>query len=189
MHSNDMKNTHRRAFTILEMLIVVGIIGIILPTVFTIMFVIFRQQAKVLALREVARQGDLILNVMQTTIKNNAVGVHSSYPANTGNETCTLPSAIPVPMNPLVFRDINDNSFYFPFGSSSISSTSSILAQPIRLNTNRVVISNFSMACNRTSTYSQPLITVGFDVSYNTSSTRTEDIATLRYETKIKMKN
>ncbi len=180
---------HKKGFTIIEMLIVIGIIGIALPTVFTIMFILFRQQAKVLALKEVTRQGDLILNTMQTTIKNNAVSVHSAYPTNVGNETCIIPSASPTVINPTVFRDINDNSFFFAFNASSISSRSSVLATPLQLNNNKVVISNFVTSCNRTSQYSQPLITIGFDVAYNTSSTRTEDRAFLHYQTKIKMKN
>ena len=173
----------------MEMLIVLGIIGMVLPTVFTILFVVFRQQTKIIALKEVTRQGDLILNTMQTVIKNNAVSVHNAYPSNAGNQTCTTASATPTTINPMVFRDIDDNSFYFSFGSSSIASTSSVMAQPFQLNNSKVVISNFTTRCNRTSTFSQPLITVGFDISYNTSSTRREDVARLHYETKIKMKN
>jgi prepilin-type N-terminal cleavage/methylation domain-containing protein len=179
----------RKGFTFIEMMVVVVVLSVALPAIFTIALIIFRQQLKVFALQTVKREGDVALSVLQVNLKNSAVSVHTTYPATDANETCTATSAVPTTISPMIFRDDFNNSFYFPLNGGSLSSASSVLGTPVSLTDPSVAIQNFTMSCNRPSTATTPIVSISYDVVYNTASTRTEDTAKLHYATKIKLRN
>lgn len=164
-----------------------GIIGIMIPVIFTIVFAIVRQEARVFALHTVKSQGDFILNNMKFNIRNSAISVHSSYPATDANEVCTTASSTPSALNPLVLRDRDGNSFYYSVTSGTIASNSSKLATPLSLTNSKVSISGLALSCNLPAQFSSPIVTVSYMVNYSTASG--ESPASLPYQTKIILRN
>lgn len=178
---------NKRAFSIVEILVVTGIIGMMIPIIFTVLYAIIRQEARILALTTVKNQGDYILNNLKFNVKNYAVGIHSGTPATDENAVCVTASAVSTVYNPLYLRDRAGNTFFYSVTSGAIASNSSVLATPAPLNTDRVTISGLTMSCNRPTTFSSPILTVSYTVNYVSSSG--ESPASLTYQTKIKLRN
>lgn len=172
------------AFTFIEMIVVIGIMSIALPTLYAIFFLILQQQMKIIRLAEVKRQGDFVVNTIESLVKKNAFSIHSGIPTD-GNKICTPPNSTTT-SGPLYFKDRSGNYFYFdiPVGTTKISSESA--GQGIDLTSSKVVIDSASFTQNCTiSGFSAPYVTYSFDLCYNTDNTcapsSTHDI--LHFET------
>lgn len=192
---------NRRAFTFIEMIVVVGVIALVLPIVFGILFAIMQQQIKIYKLTEAKRQGDYALNAMETTIRNNAISTHTVSPAisgitDGGNEVCkdTTSSAT----NFSYFMDKTDNAKWFGYvpdtTATKISSDSANVASKGDLTTSKVRVENFTLTCMRSSSYSSPIISVSFNICYNngvpcSTAARSEEMTKLTYSTSIILRN
>lgn len=181
----------KKGFTFIEMVVVIGVIALILPAIFAIIFVILQQQTKIIRLSEVKRQGDYVLNVMENTVRNYAVSNHSGWPVTDANIVCA--TTIAVPQSSSYFKDKSNNSFGYELDTGQIVSKSSLIADTF-LTTTKVVVSGLSLVCTRSQTYSPPVVSLNFDICYNVGSgncisTRPEETATLHYQTSIKLRN
>lgn len=182
---NDQQN--KRGFTFVELIIVVGVIAVALPALFSILFIVIRQQVKIYYLSEVKRQGDYALNIIENTIRNSGQKIVDGN----GNDLCTTANSTG---SISTFRDRYNNTFSFsvPLGTTKISSSSSILAGgSVDLTSNKVRVTNFSIICSRTEEFSTPLVSVSFDVSQASAAGITpnpNESASLEYRTKIKLK-
>lgn len=184
-----MKYT-KKGFTLIEMLVVVGVVALILPAVFSIVFAILRQQAKIYALQEIRRQGDLVLNTMRTALKNYAVTAHSTTPPQDANLVCVTSGSSST--GQIYFKDRFNNYFSYSVDSSEIiASSSSIPSATTNLTNSKVKIDPafFSIKCERINASSPPVVTIHYLVEYNSSSTRPEDTASFTYQTKIQLKS
>ncbi len=179
------------------MVVSIGVIGLILPVLFSIIFVIFQEQTKVYRLSHVKQEGDHVINVMDYLIRNYAAGIYTDSSAT--NEVCAAPGSSQTSGN-LYFKDLNDNTFEFflinnagqyTIASDSFRPAGSASPETTDLTSSAVSIDNttFSIICNKTSDFSPPVVTVQYKVSYQTSSTRPEDKAELSYQTSIKLNN
>lgn len=177
-------NKRLSGFTLIETIVVITIISLTLPAIFAIVSGIARQQLKVYRISIVKNEGDYILNLLTNTIRNSAVNIYSDSPPTT--EQCqTAPSSY-LQKSKMAFKDQLGNWFAFSFSGNSVSSSS---ANPtIQLNSSKVLISG-SIGCKRSFLFSNPDILLNYDVSYNTTSTRPEETATLHYQTQIRLKN
>ncbi len=179
-------------FTLIEVIVVVGIIGLIMPALFAIVFGIVRQQAKVQALKQAKREGDFLLQNIGDNLRNYAVSIHSSSPPTINNIVCdSVDTSSP---EPLFFQDKYGN--WFTYGKTSfgkddikIASSSSIVGAGADLTTSSVDVEDFELSCSATSSFSPPIISIKFTILYNTDSTRVEDIGSLTYQTKVKLRS
>ena len=180
-------------FTLIEMIVVIAVIAITLPSIYVIIFGIVRQQTKIYRISKVKKEGDYILNIISNIIKNNAVSIHSTFPATDLNEVCkNVPSSETA--TSLYFQDSTNNWFGFSLTSNTISSASSKLGSPIALNSNKILFNNFSIGCEKTASFSKANIFLIFNICYDTgsglcTSTRPEETASLHYQTRVKMRN
>jgi len=185
---NSMRR--KKSFTLIEMIVVIATIGLVLPTLFAIIFSILQQQVKIQRLSIVKREGDYVLNVMENIIRNYGESIHSATPPTESNKICQSSSL----ENASYFKDKFGNWFRFYLDeTNSISSESSVLNNDspgsILLNSSQTKITNFSIQCYRTALYSPPVINISFTISYYTSSSRVEDAASFNYQTKVKLKS
>lgn len=178
---------NKKAFTIIELLVVMGIVGLMIPIIFTVLYAVIRQEARIFALTSVKNQGDFILNSIKYNVRNYGLSVHNGNPADDLNRVCTNASATPTAYSPLYLRDRTGNTFYYSVSDGNLASNSSVLASAVTLNSNRVTISNFSMSCNRPTALSAPIVSLSYTVNYVTASG--ESPASMTYQTKIKLRN
>lgn len=186
-----MKKNIQRGFTLVEMLVVVAVIALVLPAVFTIVFTILRQQAKIYAIQEVKRQGDFILNNMRTTLKNNAVTVHSGVPS-ASNEICNTLGSSSTPSASLYFKDKYNNYFWYTSDGTKIASNSSITGATSDLTSSRVKVSTgtpLDISCFRGASFAAPIISITYGITFNTTSLRPEDTVSFDYKTKVQLRN
>lgn len=182
-------------FTLIETIIVIGIISFILPIIFSIIFSITRQQAKVYILSTVKREGDNALNIIENAIRNNTISIHSDVPQPI-NKVCTG-NSLQYPLtgtsngSDFYFSDKYGQYFRFRLLNNEIASSSSIINASVDLTSDaNTRITDFDINCKQTSTYTPPIVDIHFKIEQKqTSSTRAEDIASLDYSTKIKLRN
>src|SRR3990167_2946832 len=162
-------------FTLIEVIVVVGIVGILTPALFSVVFGILRQQAKVQALKQAKREGDFLLQSIENNIRNYAFSVHSNVPTDT-NTVCNS-SGASYSLSNLYFKDKFGNWFKYDsvhIGSDyiKIASDSSIVLADGDLTTSKVDVQNFTLSCTSTSAFSPAVVSIEFKISYNTDSSR-----------------
>lgn len=182
----------KKGFTLIEMIVVVAIISIIIPTVFAIMFVLVRQQVKVNRLNIVKQEGDYALNIIGNLIRNNATTIHSASPTQDSNIICDVVGKSTAG-TAIYFDDQYGAWFGFSQSSGKISSSSSVLASAVDLTSAKTLISNFSVSCERKQTFAPSIVYISYDICYNISSScatnRPEESAQLHYQTEINLRN
>ena len=188
----------KRSFTLIETIVVVAVIGLTLPVLFAIIFTLIKQQVKIYRLSQVKREGDYVINLMENTIRNRAISIHSDTPTEV-NIVCK--DLIPPILSgtSLYFLDKEGQWFGYLFDSDSIASKSADLDNPLNvltsaLTSSKTIVYNFSISCSRNTIYSPPSVSFDFDVCFVTgagicTSTRPEEIASIHYQTRIKLRS
>jgi len=177
-------------FTFVEILVSITVLGIVLPILFSIIFTIFRQQTKIYRLNEVKKQGDYILVLSKNLVRNYASGIYSE--SNFTNQKCdgilntNYTSA--TSGKDFYFRDKNGSPFNIFLDSGQVATGSGGI-NSIKITNNQVVVENFTLACENTSSAADSFVTIKFDIRYNTTSTRKEDSASLSYQSSFKLRN
>lgn len=178
----------------METIIVIGIIGMILPVIFSIIFSIIRQQTKVYVLSVVKREGDNALNVIENSIRNKAVSIHSAIP-DTTNEVCKglslqHPASGTSNGSDFYFSDSEGQYFRFMLTNNEIASSSSIANASVDLTSDvNTRITDFDISCLQTNVQSAPIVDIHFKIEQKQSlSQRAEDVAALDYSTKVKLR-
>ena len=177
------------------MLVVIGVVILVVPSIFVIIFGIMREQTKIYRLSIIKKEGDFILNNISNLIKSRAITIHSANPPTEINQVCAISDDEFTSSNDRIFfTDPENNWFRILWSSNVIASYSSFTASSVNLNSSNAIIENFSIGCERASTYSGPTVSISFEICYKTSlgsctSTRPEETATMYYQTKIKLRN
>ena len=184
-----------KAFTLIETIVVVAVLGLTLPVIFSIFFVILQQQTKIYRLNTTKKEGDYIINILENTIKNQANSIHSAKPLSDANKECATDSSnygVSPSVTKIYFLDNGNNWFGYSLNNSSIASDSALLGL-VDLTSSKTRINNFSISCSRTYKYSQPTVSLSFDIEFCNdvacSQTRPEETSSLHYQTKIKLRN
>ncbi len=181
-----------KGFTLIETIVVIAVIGLTLPVIFSIFFVLLQQQTKIYRLNTVKKEGDYVISLIGNTIRNEAVTIHSASPSDDTNKECTGDGSLYNSTSSLYF--LNKTGLWFGYISDgiTIASSSASLAS-IDLTSSKTKISSFSISCSRRYLYSQPSVSLSFDIKYCNdvacSQTRPEELASLHYQTKIKLRN
>lgn len=183
----------KKGFTLIETLVVIAVISITLPVLISIILILMRQQLRIYRLAQVKKEGDYLISIMETTIKDEAVSIHSGQPASESNIVCSDPLIPHSPTSSLYFLDKNNNWFGYEFGGDSIASSSSLVSN--NLTSSKILVQSFSITCSKNKIYSSPSIIFSFDVCYDNAgagscnSTRPEEQVSIHYQTRIKLRN
>lgn len=180
----------KKGFTLIETLVVVAIIGLSLPVIFALFITTLQSQAKVAITQEVKRNGDYALDIIEHNIKASAYTIYSDAAQTT--EVCTTRSSPSTPASSatVYFADKNNSLFYFSQLSDRIAwFAANQNPQTTYLTAPNVKVIDLSITCNRTASFSPPIISISFSVSQNEPSPRHEGTASLDYRTKIKLRS
>jgi type II secretory pathway pseudopilin PulG len=188
---NIKNRTSWRSFSLIELVIVIGVIGISLPVIFGLFFIALQQQSKIFILQEIKRNGDYALNTMQSTIKQYAQKVTMS---DYITEICPiLPNPTPALGSTIYFVDKFGNYFKYSKTSTSpskiASDSPSLVISNWYLTNDRVKIDLLEFTCYKTNAFSPPIVVVLFTVSQTGTPARYEEKASMTYQTKIKLKS
>ena len=197
MHTQTQHIKNKKGFTLLEILIVMTIVALILPTVFAIVFVIMRQQVRIYRVVETRRQGDYILNFIKDKIirsKEIGAGV-SPY-----TERCPVNPASPTEFQSstggidITFVDQNDVRYQIYQDSATDTLYYKKITSPgftTKLNdpAHNIAIDSFTISCYRRSAYAKPIISVAYNISYVDATPTTEEGSVdLHYQTKVRLR-
>lgn len=190
-----------KSFSLVETIVVIGTLSLMLPAVFTIIFAIFRQHAKIVALREMKRQGDQIIDQLEILVRSSdricsddqcttpvtcvnqpTILVNTTDESSADNKKTfnRLPESVPTTLK--YDSDIDPEGkkawgLYLYSGST-----------PTTLHNSNITLPNVSIYCYNAGSPT-PLVVIDFTVSYNTSSTRAEEIGTMNYHTAVRLRN
>lgn len=192
MKNFNAHNCREKAFTLLEMLIVLSIVGILLSTIFSILFVVLRQQVRIARIIETRRQGDSILNFMKERIVR-----ASSIENDAGTEICTAP-VLPATFttyaagngDDYVFVDgATEYKFRLPPGTTTLlySDANTLVDSP--LHNTRVTVTGFSIQCRRNASTTTALVQFAYTVTFvDPTATAGEGTTVLTYRSKVKLR-
>lgn len=186
-----MKKINKKGYTLIEMLVVLVIISLTLPLIFTILSVILQQQLKIYRLIEVKKQGDFVMGFMKNKIATEALRISSQ--ANPVLERCTLTSpsySAPGGTNFYLLNAANQPFRFIISGNQLMVNTVSTNTTST-LTTNSVIIRNLQFSCVKRSTLAVPLVQISFDIEYNngTSAPDAAETAQLTYATKVRLRS
>lgn len=214
-----MFKIRNKSFTLIEVLVVVGVMSIVLPTLFAIFFIIIRQQIRIFAVAEVKRQGDYVNTIIETAIRNNGFQIFDDDPysgsanilcgaAGTPYTNILIDNTTTPDIKYFNFEDKYGNPFNFTWTQSALGANilsinprinpNNPSAPPLpfaagNLNNSKVSISSITMTCSRSSRYSSPIVTVSYDICYIGSQTDCvpvgEEYIDLFYTTSITIRN
>ncbi len=190
-------NNSKRGFTFIEMIVVITVLGLALPSLFAIVFSILQQQTKIIRLSEIKRQGDNIIDVMSTAVRSNALEIYSDF-GLTSKVCATASSSYPSSgtVTELSFKDRDSKKFGYYLSGSAIAARTDASYISGNLTSSKIVVQNFSISCKKSAQYASPVVTVQFEICYkrdasdnSCSATRSDEFAKLTYNTKIKLRN
>jgi Tfp pilus assembly protein FimT len=174
-----------KGFTFLEFVIVIGVIAVVLPVVFSMFFLTLRGQARIYSLQEVKKNGDYALTIIENLLRNDAKTIVSDYQDPNSTILCaTTGQDLGGVLN---VRTKNSDGFQLSVENNKIASKSASTSQTSYLTSDKVVINGVSIRCDNNNQYANPLVSISFTVSK--TGARAEDTASINYETKIKLRN
>lgn len=202
-----MKKINMRGLTIIELIIVIAVIATVIPAIFTLFLSTLQVRSKIYRIQETKKTGDYIFNVIQQTIKDRAISIHTDPTLTDLTEVCSTKSSVntpasytaPVGQN-IYFKDKNGILFYYTTYSNVANNIARVASYSAALNTNTIFLSSAqvsaviftgSVKCFRTSNFSTPIIEISFNISTRLtfSLPRHEELDLLRYTIKVKLRN
>ncbi|MFO0703552.1 MAG: type II secretion system protein [Patescibacteria group bacterium] len=183
-HFKQLDNTiYGKAFTLVEIIIVVAIMGVALQVLTGILFTIMRQQSAVIRFSNVKKEGDQVMERMKSEIYKRTINITDSA----GVPVCVTSSESAANMTTGYFVDSTPISFRFSQSGNYIVYRNNGVNS--NLNTSKTSISGLTVQCKRLGTYSNRLIMVSFTIQSSVVALASEGNPTLRYNTLIMLKN
>lgn len=185
-------NKTQKAFTLVEVIIVVAILGIVLQIVATILVTIMRQQTAIIRFGDVKKEGDQILARIKSEIQTKAKNTYNDTAP--GTEICTSASAT----NMLGEYFSKKTGGYFainrvlpnlPTTPGKITFIDVTAGTTIDLSSKKVNITGVTFECVKLGTYANKLIAIDFDIQATTNLMIAEGNPKLHYSTKVLIKD
>ena len=173
----------RKSLTLVELLVAVGVVGLMLPAVFNIFFAIIRQQLVLIAYTEMKQQGDSAQRNIKNLLQNRAAYVSDAgYESTDVCPLITTPTPTYSPSFYLKDREGSTIKLYQELAENRIASRSS---QIYYLTSNSVMISELGFTCYHVNEFTPPIISAKFTVS---KSTAFKDVS-LPYSFSVKLRD
>lgn len=162
-----------RSFTLIELIVAVGVTALILPAVFAIFFAIIRQQLVLIAYQTIKQEGDSVQRNIKNILQQRAVYMtDSTYSSLTSEEVCpflTTPTPTFAPDLYIVDREGQRiHLFPTPTSTSVTHVASASAAKTYLLSSDQVSVSNMGFSCYRLNEFTPPIITTSYTVQKST---------------------
>lgn len=169
-------------YTLVELLMVISILGLILPAIFSILIIILQQQARIYELSTVKREGDNILNLLKAKIANEATGVTDAN----GAAQCVTSGTKYEPDLSNNFKLKNKaSSFFYLHDNTGLKLNNNVL-----LHSDRVTISDFKLYCYKKSDFSPIMVGLSYKVTFKrTIGLPSATPPSLDYQSRILLRN
>jgi len=193
----------KKGFSLLEIIVVLGVLALLLPTVFGVVYIIMQQQLRIYRLTETKKQGDLIMSYIKESISRSAVGIVNdsgvaqcvtpgiTYSNSIGEFNLTMDDSSTPDMfsfqqnaGQLLFIQQTYMPLLAVYSDISISLNDSV----------RVQIENFVIECQKRSADLVhvnffPVVGFEFDATFvDATPTAQEGVVSLHYQTKVKLR-
>lgn len=171
-----MGTVARKSFTLIELIVAVGIIGLILPAVFNIFFTMIRQQLVLVSYQEMKQQGDSAQRNIKNILQNSAAYITDS--AYTVTNVCTLPLTPTPTYSPNLYIGDRDGRFIHLYQktvssvdiiASDSADTNKTFTKAYNLTSEAVTISNVGFSCYRINEFTPPIVSAMFTVQKSTA--------------------
>lgn len=162
----------KKSFTLIELIIAVGVVGLVLPSIFSIFFTMMRQQLILVAYQEMKQQGDSAQRNIINLLQNRAAYITDSNYTET--DVCPV-VPLPTPTNsPNIYikdRDENSMSLYTLLVSetNTIASSSGNRLSPYNLTTDIVAVSGLAFSCYRINEFTPAIVSVAYTINKGTA--------------------
>lgn len=180
----------QNSFTLIEFLVVLGVISIMLPAIFTLFFTSITSQQKAKTIIKVKQNGDNAMSTMEYLIKNKAISIYDNIGANT--KRCLTKGSTYNFGDEIAFEDISGNRFGFNLNitdTASIKIASTSATSSLDLTGDAVTVTNMAFSCTSTSDTTSPIVSFEFTVAQKGSTLRHENKSSLKYATSLKLRN
>lgn len=148
-----------QGFTLIELVLYIGIVSIILTTVTSLLIAIFSARSKSQTVSEVEQNGNVAIQIISQVLRN-ATSINTPTQGNSGSSLSI--NVTDSAKSPTVF-DISNGVLRITEGTS----------QPVNLTSNRITVSNLTVK-NLSAGSSFQTAKVNFTVSYINPSGRNE---------------
>jgi len=176
--------THK-SFTLMELIVAVGIIGLIIPAIFGIFFAIIRQQLVLVSYQEMKYQGDSVQRNIKNVLQNSAADItDNTYLATDMCPLTTTPTPTYFPNLYINDRDGNHVKLYQE-GISPNRIASDSASKTYYLTTKDVVVTQLGFTCYRINEFTPAIVSAKFTVQ---KSTVFSDIS-LPYSFNVRLRN
>ncbi len=150
---------NNKGFTLIELLLYVSLLSILLFVIFNFLGLVLQGRVRNQVIAEVEQQGNQIIQIITQSIKNADL---VNFPLQSTTSTSLSLQVYNSSLNPTIF-DLTSGQIRITEGTNT----------PIPLHNNQVVASNlFFYNLSRNS--SPDLIYISFDLTYNSTSSRSE---------------
>lgn len=159
-----------KSFTLIELVVAVGVIGIVLPPIFNIFFTLIRQQLVLVSYQEMNQQGNSAQRNIKNIVQNRAAYItDSTYTATDVCPVVLITTPTPTYSPDLYIKDREGVNIRLYLSADTIASFSANrAADPFELTSAGVSVSNLGFSCSRTSEFALPVVSTQFTVNKST---------------------
>lgn len=190
---NSKFEIQNKSFTLIEMIVVVAVIGLALPAMFSIIFTIISAQVKVYQMQQVKKEGDLIMRTIETKIKTDSRGIFSDATLLTQKCHTSASPSYSSSTGAFYFKNAQGHRFnyYLDTSTGQIAFYDQDAAtQTINLSSAKVYFApgSFVLSCSFINSYTPPTVNVNFTICYRKAG-GCDANSLLPYNNLIKLKN
>jgi prepilin-type N-terminal cleavage/methylation domain-containing protein len=176
MIAKKKKLLKSNGFTLIEVLVVAGLLVVVAVVISNMFFTTFRSSTKTKALTTVKQNGDYTLAVMERLIRGSQE-VTSSCPE--------VPPAAPIVTNNITIKMLNGDEIVF----SCDLENKLIASNGANLTSDQVKLDNCSFECRSQGEFYPQVVTIDFTLSQANEAVREEERAKVDFETTVVTRN
>lgn len=174
-----------KSFTLIEMIVAVGIIALVLPSIFNIFFIMIRQQLVLISYQDMIKQGSSIEKNIKYILQNRAVEItESTYTT----DICSLITTPTPQFSHMYLMDRDGKPIEIYQDGLNANKIASVAAEPNKkyfLNTSTVQITDLSFSCYKVNDFTPPYVSTSYTI---TKSALFKDVS-LPYSFSVKLRS